>query len=130
MRWWKLSVGCAMLVCQAGCQNLGGGGYPMQSVTRVPPPGTGSYPVQGGYYNNPAAAQTSAAPGTMAAPVASMPAAGPTGSVGPEGSFVSQAQFTAPEASSSFPAGVPVQGTSPQTAEVPSIPSLQWQGTP
>ena len=35
-----------------GCQSWQGAGFPMQNATRVPPPGTGTYPVPSGYYNN------------------------------------------------------------------------------
>jgi hypothetical protein len=35
-----------------GCQSWQGASFPMQNATRVPPPGTGTYPVPSGYYNN------------------------------------------------------------------------------
>ncbi len=47
------------LLVSSGCHNLGS---PMQSATRVPPPGTGSYNLQGAYYNNPATATSSTVP--------------------------------------------------------------------
>ncbi|MEZ6133906.1 MAG: hypothetical protein R3C53_03240 [Pirellulaceae bacterium] len=35
-----------------GCQSWNPMGFPMQNMSRVPPPGTGTYPVPNGYYNN------------------------------------------------------------------------------
>lgn len=98
-----LLIGSA-IVSQVGCQNFGTGGYPMQSVTRVPPPGTGSYPVGGGYYGGPAGAQTSVAPTSLSTPgYAENPGgssinsiAGSAGSTEPlANSYVAQAQYTA-----------------------------------
>ncbi len=42
-----------------GCQSWQGGAFPLPNTTRVPPPGTGSYQLPSGYYNNSA---TSAVP--------------------------------------------------------------------
>ncbi|WP_145076494.1 hypothetical protein [Aureliella helgolandensis] len=44
---------CVLCGCQAGAS-----GFPMQNMTRVPPPGTGTYQTSGDYYNN----NTSAVP--------------------------------------------------------------------
>ncbi len=35
-----------------GCQSWQGASFPMQNATRVPPPGTGTYQLPSGYYNN------------------------------------------------------------------------------
>ena len=155
-----LLVGSAV-ICQSGCQNFGGGGYPMQSVTRVPPPGTGSYPVGGGYYGAPASAQSSNVPSTPSASNfvdnsvgATIGALGNQANLDPNGasSYVTQAQFTASDASfSPVPSGMfdeassaanhsnPPQdfstqpgffqgnSTSQQPIENAPIPALQWQ---
>lgn len=36
----------------SGCQSWQGANFPMQNGTRVPPPGTGTYQLPSGYYNN------------------------------------------------------------------------------
>jgi hypothetical protein len=36
----------------SGCQAWPAANYPMQNATRVPPPGTGTYQLPSGYYNN------------------------------------------------------------------------------
>ena len=51
-----------LLLGMTGCCNWGGCGYPMNSMSRVPPPGTGSYPMPGSYYNNPVGMQSGFAP--------------------------------------------------------------------
>lgn len=43
-----VAAGC----CLAGCQSWQGAGFPVQNATRVPPPGTGTYQLPSGYYNN------------------------------------------------------------------------------
>lgn len=46
---------CALLTAitsTAGCQSWQGGSFPMQNTTRVAPPGTGTYQLPTGYYNN------------------------------------------------------------------------------
>lgn len=51
----KLLSGSALIVVTiglSGCQTWPGGTFPMQGATRVPPPGTGTYPLPNGYYNN------------------------------------------------------------------------------
>jgi hypothetical protein len=48
-----LAAGC-LLFC--GCQSWSGGALNMQNATRVPPPGTGTYQLPPGYYNNTSAA--------------------------------------------------------------------------
>lgn len=40
------------LTAMCGCQTWSTGGYPLQNVSRVPPPGTGTYQLPNGYYNN------------------------------------------------------------------------------
>jgi len=152
MRWSTLLVVCA-IACQSGCQNFGGGGYPMQSVTRVPPPGTGSYPMQGGYYNTPSSAQSAAPPGSLpATTTASNPGAVSTDT------YVAQAQYTATDSSPNPQPSGPIGSTMhsvpvtdpvsalpqsslnstttvqpsafPQASGSPSLPTLQWQGNP
>ena len=62
MRWLLLAAVCGLLASQAGCHHSWPTPVPMQNVNRVPPPGTGSYPMQGGYYNNPMGMQSSVLP--------------------------------------------------------------------
>ncbi len=45
-----------------GCQSWQGGGFPVQNATRVPPPGTGTYQLPTGYYNNTNASTSALAP--------------------------------------------------------------------
>lgn len=56
----RAAVVGAMVSSFAGCQSWQGAPFPMQNATRVPPPGTGTYQLPSGYYNNP----TSALPAT------------------------------------------------------------------
>lgn len=41
----------AVAVGLSGCQAWPGANFPVQNTTRVPPPGTGTYNLPGGYYN-------------------------------------------------------------------------------
>lgn len=152
-----LTAGIIMLglLLQSGCQNLCGGGYPMQSITRVPPPGTGSYPMQGGYYNNPMGAQSNLAPGSMPAGFAASQTGTPGNPQIMSAQNVVPAQYTAPAVTSSIPAnsdvgmndltdqempdgltGMPTgfnrAGNSmlPSHSTSPAAPGLQWQGLP
>ena len=46
---------CALLftiIATAGCQSWQGASFPLQNATRVAPPGTGTYQLPTGYYNN------------------------------------------------------------------------------
>ena len=46
---------CALLITittTVGCQSWQGASFPMQNATRVAPPGTGTYQLPTGYYNN------------------------------------------------------------------------------
>ncbi|MBX3422431.1 MAG: hypothetical protein KF752_12835 [Pirellulaceae bacterium] len=124
------------LLALSGCQNMCGGGYPMQSMTRVPPPGTGSYPMPGAYYNNTMGAQSAVSP-------AIQPAAGLANaeylSTTPSAD-VAAAQFTVPaQAASSYPAPL-LNNTLPDGSSYPvdtppvvranfsdNAPNLQWQ---
>lgn len=38
--------------CVCGCQTWPNANFPLQNATRVPPPGTGTYQLPTGYYNN------------------------------------------------------------------------------
>jgi hypothetical protein len=62
MRWLLLAAVCGLLASQTGCHHSWPTPLPMQNVNRVPPPGTGSYPMQGGYYNSPMGMQSSVQP--------------------------------------------------------------------
>lgn len=53
---WTLIAACLSF---SGCQSWQGAAFPLPNTTRVPPPGTGSYQLPNGYYNNSA---TSAIP--------------------------------------------------------------------
>jgi hypothetical protein len=75
---WRNRITIAILCCNSalgiatntGCQSWSGMGAPMQASTRVPPPATGSYNLQGAYYNNPATATSSTStPASTTAPV-------------------------------------------------------------
>lgn len=46
---------CACSLSFTGCQSWYSGGYPFNNPSRVPPPGTGTYQLSSGYYNNPGA---------------------------------------------------------------------------
>jgi hypothetical protein len=83
-----------LLVFASGCQSWSNMSAPMQSATRVPPPGTGSYNLQGAYYNNPATAQSNNLSPTSgnAAPV--VQASATSGSFNPAGSNYPTSQFT------------------------------------
>lgn len=98
-----------------GCQSLGG--YSAQSITRVPPIGTGSYQVPGSYYGN-AAPPNSTAANNAAAPANNLSVTlGDTSGLQP----VTTAQFSdIPSTSGSSP----VVGAA---AAQFSDPQLQWQ---
>lgn len=42
-----------------GCQSWNAGGFPLDNMSRVPPPGTGTYQLPGGYYNGGTTGQVS-----------------------------------------------------------------------
>lgn len=98
-----------------GCQAWPGANFPLQNATRVPPPGTGTYPVPSGYYNNNATSSFVPSTQTMQAsnPSGLRPASGslPTTDLAggvvsaAHGSMVSQAGFATQSSSSSQPIG-------------------------
>lgn len=54
---------CAVIIAiihSVGCQTWQGASFPLQNATRVPPPGTGTYQLPTGYYNNSTSALTPA----------------------------------------------------------------------
>lgn len=56
------------MVHGTGCQSWQGASFPMQNATRVPPPGTGTYALPSGYYNNTdtsSLSPTTVLPGTL-----------------------------------------------------------------
>lgn len=134
------------LALTTGCQSWQGASFPMQNATRVPPPGTGTYQMPSGYYNN-----TS----TSSLPAASLPQASQTmqannsatgssqaANSGGAGGEVVQAAFQSSQANTSAAAGSPVataqfndsgNGFSSGAAANLSgsssaeTPSLQWQ---
>ncbi len=137
----------ALLILGSGCKSWSSDNYSLYNATRVPPPGTGTYQLPNGYYNNAAqpaagqAAPVNAAPGAnSAAAVAPNPIADtmpPTSLASATGSTpsVQTAQFTdaqAGTAGSSFaPAnssGLPSTGGMPATASgTPPAADLRWQ---
>lgn len=143
MRWITLPSLALMVIVQTGCQNMCGGGYPMQGMTRVPPPGTGSYPMPGTYYN-PMGTQSAVTPsGNLPATAL---AAGPSNgsavvSAGYTGSSSMANTATAPSANSAI-TNDPTSGISTAAATYsnvssspaqynqqtvqPASPSLQW----
>lgn len=125
-----------------GCQSWQGASFPMQNATRVPPPGTGTYQLPSGYYNNtntsslPPATQTMQASNTAAGGFQS--AGNVSGNVNGGGdSSVMQAGFqspptiAAPVSTAQFgdPNGSSSSGAAARLSDAPSAetPSLQWQ---
>lgn len=62
MRWIISALGCWIMASHLGCHHSCGNPFPMQGMSRVPPPATGSFPAQGGYYNAPMGMQSSFQP--------------------------------------------------------------------
>jgi hypothetical protein len=96
------SIAC-FLLSLCGCQTWSNGAYPLQNVSRVPPPGTGSYQMPNGYYNNGTAALSPTGQVTAASANVSglRPASGglPTTTLNDFGTSQNQvqtAQFTQP----------------------------------
>ena len=129
----KLGLGWMLIasaVSLSGCQSWSGGTFPLQSQTRVPPPGTGTYQLPNGYYNNTSApAPTGQAMQTGSTSGQGLPngvlpttnlVAGPTTGAS---NFASSAQFTAPAPSNSG------FTTTPAAANV-SPASFQASGAP
>lgn len=133
-----------------GCQSWQGASFPLQNATRVPPPGTGTYQMPSGYYNNtntsslspstlPSATQPPAAQMMQAsnAAVSSFqsansfqPASNAGGSVVPAG-FQGSPASASPVASAQFsdtnnPSS---SGAAASLSDAPAgeTPSLQWQ---
>lgn len=137
MRWFVLVSVTLVVVSQAGCQNMCGGGYPMQGMTRVPPPGTGSYPMPGSYYN-PMGSQSATTPaGNL--PTTSL-AADPIATPAVVSAGYSASNSLATTASANVnPAGYSADGSSSvstnpinqvspaQYPQQPTSPNLQWQ---
>jgi hypothetical protein len=118
-----------------GCQNLGN--YSAQSVTRVPPIGTGTYQASGSYYGNPSTNAVSANASTSNAGLmnppqglsnSNMPSGMPTTTLTnaaniPSTAPVSTAGYTAP--STDF--GNAAMTNAPNTASAAGNGNLQWQ---
>ena len=103
MRWIISAIGCWILASHLGCHHSCGNSFPMQGMTRVPPPGTGSYPVQGGYYNAPMGMQSAMPMDGGASSVASNP---PSGfQAGGSSVVAGQNQGFGPNPSASVPPG-------------------------
>ena len=122
------------LALTTGCQSWQGASFPMQNATRVPPPGTGTYQLPSGYYNN-----TSTSSATLPQAVQTMQAnnaaAGSfqAANNGGAGGEVVQAAFQSSPASASAQFNDSSNGFSGGAAgnlsDAPSAesPSLQWQ---
>ena len=59
-----------LAVSVAGCQSWSPGAFPLQNMSRVPPPGTGTYQLPSGYYNNSSAMNSSGSSQVMTASTA------------------------------------------------------------
>lgn len=128
-------------LCLTGCQSWQAGGFPMQNGTRVPPPGTGTYQLPNGYYNNSTSSLVPQTPPLQAVAGNMRPASGalPTTDMVTANPVVSTASFSASTTSppnSSFSAPVMAasnqQFTEPPRIEIPTnsaheVPNLQWQ---
>lgn len=137
---------CATLVVMAqtsGCQSWQGASFPMQNATRVPPPGTGTYQMPSGYYNNSSVSSQPAAslPQASQTMQANNAAAGSPQAANSAGGEVVQAAFQSTQPSASAVAGSPAaakfnassngfsSGAAANLSDTPSAetPSLQWQ---
>ncbi len=70
--WWKSFAGCAALtaISFAGCQTWSPGAFPLQNMSRVPPPATGAYTLPNGYYNHSTSSLNTGTSGMTASTVA------------------------------------------------------------
>ena len=128
-----LSVVALAVVSLCGCQSWSPGGFPLQNMSRVPPPGTGTYQLPNGYYNNNTSATT---------PSGQVMTAGATGGLRPaQGALpttnlaasqgnaqVQTAQFTAPAGNSPQFTGSSNSG-GPTSIETPAsgFPTNRYQ---
>ncbi len=141
---------CALLftiATIAGCQSWQGASFPMQNATRVAPPGTGTYQLPTGYYNNnstsalaptgqmmqasnDAASTLRTASGPL--PTTNMTANQSAGNFAASGvvpaAFQSEASGQPTGATSNF-SDSSVAGASASLSDAPNaeVPSLQWQ---
>lgn len=132
------SIACSMIFL-CGCQTWSNGGYPLQNVSRVPPPGTGTYQLPNGYYNNTTAVSPSGQVMTASATSDGLrPASGglPTTTLNDFGnarSQVQQAQFTQPANAGQFAPSnmsggtISNGGTTTFSDHLPDTSDLQWQ---
>lgn len=141
---------CALLFTIAttvGCQSWQGASFPMQNATRVAPPGTGTYQLPTGYYNNnstsalaPTGQMMQASNGAASTlrtasgplPTTNMTANQSVGDFSAGGvvpaAFQSEVSGQSTGATSNF-SDASATGTSASLSDVPSaeVPSLQWQ---
>jgi len=114
-------LGTAFIVawsCLAGCQSWQGTSFPIQNATRVPPPGTGTYQLPSGYYNN-TGSSTSALPNSATLMHAANPAVGLRSVTGTTPStHMPATNLAAPS---------PVVAAAYTDPNPLDVPSLQWQ---
>jgi hypothetical protein len=142
MRWVISVIACWLIASHLGCHHSCGNSFPMQGMNRVPPPGTGSYPMQGGYYNAPMGMQSAtpmqgSAPSMASNSAGGFPQAVDPMMVGQNPAFTSNAQAStrSGEAFATYetpqPYGSIPNTQSPQPASVATAGgSVPLQGQP
>lgn len=151
---------CALLftiTTTAGCQSWQGTSFPLQNATRVAPPGTGTYQLPTGYYNNNSTSAlaptgqmmqaSNDAASSLRTASGPLPTTNMTTSLGPQANATEAFQPTFSQASGVVPAafqseafGQPTgstnnfrdssdAGASASLSDAPNaeVPSLQWQ---
>ena len=131
-----LAISFAVGMCIAsstGCQSWQGG-YPLSNPARVPPPGTGTYQVPSGYYNNtggqvsqmnPVGGYTNGMPSTNLTVSSSAPVqtAGFAGNPSYGQGVVPAASF-GPAQSGNLPS---TNGNTVNFSDGSNVPALNWQ---
>lgn len=134
----RVSVVAASMVglCLAGCHSWQAAGFPMQNATRVPPPGTGTYHLPNGYYNNSGSTSSLAPqnPPLQAVAGGMRPASGsmPTTNLYNTTPAVSTASFSAPTTGSPASMSTSTASSVPPTASAPTaaVPNQQFTELP
>ena len=91
-----------------GCQAWYGGGYPLQSNSRVPPPGTGSFQVPSTYYNNAGGSVSQVVQGVPTNSVAASAMNAPQASQGMAATNMTQALPSTSQNARGFPVANPM----------------------
>ncbi len=137
---------CAVAaIAVSGCQTWAPTGFPLQNMSRVPPPGTGTYQMPNGYYNNTSAVAPNGQVMTASSNSGLRPASGalPTTNLAANSSAASgatvvnrytespnnsggvqTAQFTAP---TNTGGAMPASASLSDSGDTSADPALKWQ---